>query len=153
MGVFIKTKNLFSCCRMASVNICFLGGPVVGKSVAIQQFTRNNFVEEYDPTIVRRDTFDMLTHFIETIERYKNLELNDIPVIIVANKIDLNGERKVTVTEGKEFAASLGIPFIETSVRDNTNIRESLELLVNEWKKKMWNVIIPEANMKSIQNI
>ena len=43
--------------------------------------------------------------------------------IIVGNKIDCKEtERQVTYTEGSELANKYGVPFIECSAKDNTNI-------------------------------
>lgn len=52
--------------------------------------------------------------------------------ILVGNKTDLSEERAVSEEEAKELANSLGlIGYIETSVKDNTNVTEVFEKLVD----------------------
>ncbi|XP_062578767.1 ras-related protein M-Ras-like, partial [Saccostrea cucullata] len=40
------------------------------------------------------------------------------PMILVANKVDLVQQRKVTEEDGKNLATRLNIPYIETSAKD-----------------------------------
>ncbi|CAJ0583033.1 unnamed protein product, partial [Mesorhabditis spiculigera] len=42
----------------------------------------------------------------------------EAPVLLVANKIDLLGQRVVSEQEGKALAAELRLPYIETSAKD-----------------------------------
>ena len=42
----------------------------------------------------------------------------EYPVLLVANKIDLIGQRKVSEEEGQQLATELNIPYIETSAKD-----------------------------------
>ena len=39
---------------------------------------------------------------------------------------------KISTQEGKEFAESNGMKFIETSAKDNTKVQEAFELLTSE---------------------
>ena len=45
--------------------------------------------------------------------------------ILVGNKCDLKEQRQVSYQEGKEFAESLGMQFLETSAKDKINIDEA----------------------------
>ena len=45
--------------------------------------------------------------------------------ILVGNKCDLKDQRQVSFQEGKEFAESLGMQFMETSAKDKINIDEA----------------------------
>lgn len=51
---------------------------------------------------------------------------------LVANKIDLTEERKVTKEEGQKLANQYKMKYFETSAKDNTNVTESVESLVKE---------------------
>lgn len=44
--------------------------------------------------------------------------------ILVGNKCDLNEKRQVPKEKGKQLADSYGIPFIETSAKNNENIEK-----------------------------
>jgi len=54
----------------------------------------------------------------------------------VGNKCDLESSRAVTFEEGKEFANSLGIKFIETSAKSSSNVDKAFFTLANEIKSK-----------------
>ena len=53
-------------------------------------------------------------------------------MILVGNKIDLNGARKVDVDQAKAFAEANGMSYIETSALQSTNVSASFELLVSQ---------------------
>ena len=53
-------------------------------------------------------------------------------VVLVGNKADLEGERMVSITRGQQMAHSLGMEFMETSAKDNTNITAVFETLVGK---------------------
>ena len=60
----------------------------------------------------------------------KNAQLvkdpEEIKGILVATKCDLEINRQVEYSEGREIADSFGIPYIETSAKEGTNATESL---------------------------
>ncbi|MEM1658758.1 MAG: Rab family GTPase [Candidatus Jordarchaeales archaeon] len=52
----------------------------------------------------------------------------EVPGVLLANKIDLEEHRKVTVDMGKELAARLGeIPYFETSALTGAGVREAFQ--------------------------
>ena len=69
-------------------------------------------------------SFEQLQIFIDQILRMKDLEIEQIPVVIVENKVDLEEERNVNRSEGIEFARRNGAGFIETSAKTRKNIDE-----------------------------
>lgn len=68
---------------------------------------------------------------------------------MVGNKTDLETERKVTFEEGKAFADSLGIKFVECSAKSNTNLDEVFMTLAENIKAKQI-LLIPEWNYYKI---
>jgi small GTP-binding protein len=91
----------------------------------------------YDVT--NRDSFASLTRWIKDMA-----EVEQFPLIIVGNKVDLIDQRAVSTKEGQEFAKKHSLVFAETSACDGTNIEETFMELVNimmnknqkvEWKK------------------
>lgn len=72
--------------------------------------------------ITDRRTFeDKIKEWIEDV-RSKSTE--DVSIIIVGNKIDMEDKREVSTDEGREFAERLGIPFFEVSAKDGTCLNE-----------------------------
>ncbi len=56
--------------------------------------------------------------------------INNIPIILMGNKVDLNHKRAISYEEAKKFAEKEKFTaYIETSVKENVNIIETLELL------------------------
>ncbi len=48
----------------------------------------------------------------------------EVKVVLVANKIDLDKERKITTEEGMQVASKYGIPFFECSAKTGVNVNE-----------------------------
>jgi len=69
--------------------------------------------------ITDRESFENLNSWLIDIE--KNTK-KDVCKILVGTNCDLEDERKVTYQEGKEFATSNGMKFIEVSVENNINV-------------------------------
>ncbi|KAI1241781.1 hypothetical protein IHE44_0005272 [Lamprotornis superbus] len=47
-----------------------------------------------------------------------------VPVILVGNKVDLESEREVSLSEGRALAEEWGCPFMETSAKSKTMVDE-----------------------------
>eukprot|EP01126_Amoeba_proteus_P057934 TRINITY_DN7424_c0_g1_i2.p1 TRINITY_DN7424_c0_g1~~TRINITY_DN7424_c0_g1_i2.p1 ORF type:complete len:295 (-),score=46.14 TRINITY_DN7424_c0_g1_i2:231-1115(-) len=54
----------------------------------------------------------------------------DAKVIIVGNKIDLNGKLRKIRDYGQEYAKSVQIPFLEISAKEGTNSMKALQLIL-----------------------
>ncbi|XP_057299664.1 ras-related protein Rap1-like isoform X2 [Hydractinia symbiolongicarpus] len=55
-----------------------------------------------------------------------------IPCIIVGNKKDLENDRDTPQETAEEYAASIRVPYIETSAKTGFNIHEAFELIMSE---------------------
>ncbi|KAJ3439316.1 ras-like protein rasd [Anaeramoeba flamelloides] len=84
-------------------------------------------------SIVSRNSFDEVRSFYELITRAKDSE--DVPIVIVGNKADLEFDRQVSQCEGMDFAKSLNCSFIETSAKSNLNVEEAFVVLVKKINK------------------
>uniref|UniRef100_A0A2K6PFQ5 RAB1A, member RAS oncogene family n=1 Tax=Rhinopithecus roxellana TaxID=61622 RepID=A0A2K6PFQ5_RHIRO len=60
--------------------------------------------------------------WLQEIDRYASENVNKL---LVGNKCDLTTKKVVDYTTAKEFADSLGIPFLETSAKNATNVEQS----------------------------
>ena len=81
----------------------------------------------YDVT--DKDSFKNLNNWLIEIE--KNASKNVLKVLI-GNKTDLEDKRVITYNQGKEFADTYGLKFIETSAKKNLNVTEAFETLGRE---------------------
>ena len=57
--------------------------------------------------------------------------------LLVGNKCDLTNKKVVDYTSAKEYADQLGIPFLETSAKNATNVEQAFMTMAAEIKKRM----------------
>ena len=75
------------------------------------------------------DSFNNLNSWLMEIE--KNASKNAYKILI-GNKSDLENERKVKFSQGKEFAKQYGMKFFETSAKNTTNVIEAFTAITKE---------------------
>lgn len=92
-------------------------------------------------SITSKSSFDNLTSFHDQILRVKDED--SFPVVILANKCDLEKDREVTTMEGKSFADAIGAPFYETSAKNRINVEEGFYQLVRQVRK--WNAMVADV--------
>ena len=79
--------------------------------------------------ITDRESFENLNCWLIEIE--KNASKN-IKILLLGNNCDLEDKREVSYQEGKDFALKNNLLFLEASAKNNINIKEAFELLVEE---------------------
>ncbi|KAL7417387.1 putative small G-protein Ras1 [Mrakia frigida] len=84
-------------------------------------------------SITSRNSFEEISQFHQQILRVKDKDF--FPVLVVANKADLEYERQVGVHEGRELAKHFGTTCIETSAKQRVNVDEAFMLLVRNIRK------------------
>ena len=52
-------------------------------------------------------------------------------MVLVGNKCDLEDERVISTERGKQLADQLGLEFFETSAKENINVKQTFERLVD----------------------
>ncbi|MFX0017144.1 MAG: GTP-binding protein [Promethearchaeota archaeon] len=78
----------------------------------------------YDVT--RRETFeDALNFWLKDARE----ELGNLPIVLIANKIDLEEQRIISKEEGLNKAHELKCSFIETSALHNINVQDTFKLV------------------------
>ena len=75
----------------------------------------------------------------------RDLSWENARVVLVGNKCDLSS-RIVTREQGNEFAQSLGVMYFETSAKEDVNVKQTFESLVDTISEKMAETI--EKNPK-----
>jgi len=79
-------------------------------------------------------SFNHLNMWLGEIERSAK---DSVSKIIVGNKSDLSSKRVVDYNAGKEFADKLGIPFLETSAKNATNVEQAFITMATDIKNRM----------------
>lgn len=80
----------------------------------------------YDVT--RRETFNHLTRWLEEARNNSN---SNMIIMLIGNKVDLESKRAVSYEEGKAFADTHGLIFIETSAKTAQNVEEAFVSTAN----------------------
>ncbi len=72
--------------------------------------------------ITRRETFTQLEKWLT--EARENASENMV-IMLIGNKVDLDHKRAVTYQDGADFAAKNGLIFLETSAKTAANVEEA----------------------------
>jgi len=86
----------------------------------------------YDVT--DQESFNNVKQWLHEIDRYAAENVNKL---LVGNKSDLTSKRVVSTEQGKEFADSLGIEFLETSAKNATNVEQAFLTMASQIKARM----------------
>ncbi|KAL4488853.1 hypothetical protein ABPG72_016506 [Tetrahymena utriculariae] len=75
-----------------------------------------------------RQSFESVQKWIEQIKQYSR---EDIEIILIGTKCDLQDQRQVSYKEGQQLADQLGVIFFETSSKKDINVKESFNVIIN----------------------
>uniref|UniRef100_A0A6N2MG24 Uncharacterized protein n=1 Tax=Salix viminalis TaxID=40686 RepID=A0A6N2MG24_SALVM len=83
----------------------------------------------YDVT--DQESFNNVKQWLNEIDRYASDNVNKL---LVGNKSDLTANKVVSYETAKAFADEIGIPFMETSAKDATNVEQAFMAMAAEIK-------------------
>jgi len=86
----------------------------------------------YDVTDL--ESFNNVKQWLNEIDRYASENVNKL---LVGNKCDLTSQKVVSTETAKAFADELGIPFLETSAKNATNVEEAFMAMTAAIKTRM----------------
>ncbi|CAG4931286.1 unnamed protein product [Parnassius apollo] len=69
-----------------------------------------------------QDSFSNVKQWLEEIDRYA---CDNVNKLLVGNKCDLTTKKVVDYTTANQYAEQLGIPFLETSAKNSTNVEQA----------------------------
>lgn len=70
---------------------------------------------------IDKTSFENIERWVSQIETHAP---QNVSKVLIATKSDLKDSRMVSVEEGKNLAAKYGIPFMEVSAKEGTNVKE-----------------------------
>lgn len=79
-------------------------------------------------SITDRESFNDITDWYEQVLKFSPKSV----FILVATKCDLNDNRKVSKEEIANFAKKLGVPFFETSAKEDVRVTDLFEYLARK---------------------
>ncbi|KAJ7558243.1 hypothetical protein O6H91_04G030200 [Diphasiastrum complanatum] len=88
----------------------------------------------YDVT--DQESFNNVKQWLNEIDRYASDNVNKL---LVGNKNDLTAKKVVDYETAKAFADEIGIPFLETSAKNATNVEQAFMTMAAEIKNRMAN--------------
>jgi Ras-related protein Rab-8A len=85
-------------------------------------------------SVTDRESFQNIDNWMKQIRTHAN---EDVSLIIVATKADMQSDRVVTFDEGKALADSYGLKFFETSAKQDLNVKDALLAIAKDIKDKI----------------
>ncbi|XP_064313902.1 ras-related protein Rap-2b isoform X2 [Phalacrocorax carbo] len=85
-------------------------------------------------SLVNQQSFQDIKPMRDQIIRVKRYER--VPMILVGNKVDLEGEREVSFGEGKALAEEWSCPFMETSAKNKASVDELFAEIVRQMNRR-----------------
>uniref|UniRef100_A0A7N0USM0 Uncharacterized protein n=1 Tax=Kalanchoe fedtschenkoi TaxID=63787 RepID=A0A7N0USM0_KALFE len=86
----------------------------------------------YDVT--EEESFKSVRQWLSEIDRYATQNVNKL---LVGNKSDLTENRVISFETGQALADEVGIPFMETSAKDSTNVEQAFMAMSAQIKDRM----------------
>jgi len=96
--------------------------------------------------ITKMKTFKNLDKWITELKANGN---EDIYIILIGNKLDLEKNREVMTNDVKRKAEELNVGYFETSALDGSNIEHAFDVIVEEMSKK---IPVEDINVKKVIN-
>jgi len=78
-------------------------------------------------------SFNNVKQWMQEIQRYA---CDSVCRLLVGNKSDLVEKKTVDTGTAKEYAESMGVPFLETSAKNATNVEQAFMTMAGEIKKQ-----------------
>eukprot|EP01083_Nonionella_stella_P129839 393996_1 len=87
-------------------------------------------------SITSQTSFGETHLFVNKICRFKDEDSENIPIVLIGNKCDLEHERQVAYQEAADYAKSQGLLFFETSAKERINIDRMFDALAEQYAEK-----------------
>eukprot|EP00494_Astrolonche_serrata_P026522 UN26784 len=114
IGIDFLSKTMYLEDRVVRLQLWDTAGQERFRSL-IPSYIRDSSVAiiVYDTT--NKDSFNNTSKWIEEVRQERG---EDVVIMLVGNKTDLESSRQVQTADGEKFSKDLGIKFIETSAKD-----------------------------------
>ena len=125
IGIDSSTKTINTERGKAILQIWDTAGQDKFRSIS-QSYIRNGdaIILVYD--ITSDDTFKHVTTWMDAIH---NMAKQDVPIILVGNKTDMENERKITTEEGQKLAEKYKLLFKEVSAMTGDGVADAFTML------------------------
>ncbi|XP_074835635.1 ras-related protein Rab-3D [Carettochelys insculpta] len=133
VGIDFKVKTVYRNEKRVKLQIWDTAGQERYRTITTAYYRgAMGFLLMYD--IANQESFNAVQDWATQIKTYS---WDNAQVILVGNKCDLEDERVVATEDGKRLADELGFEFFEASAKDNINVKQVFERLVDVICEKM----------------
>ncbi|XP_067829130.1 RAB3D, member RAS oncogene family, a [Heptranchias perlo] len=127
VGIDFKVKTVYRNEKRVKLQIWDTAGQERYRTITTAYYRgAMGFLLMYD--ITNQDSFNAVHDWATQIKTYS---WDNAQVILVANKSDLEDDRVVPSEEGRRLADELGFEFFEASAKENVNVKQVFERLVD----------------------
>ncbi|XP_073439833.1 ras-related protein Rab-10-like [Dendrobates tinctorius] len=149
VGIDFKTKTVFIDESPLKLQIWDTAGQERFHTLSISYFRgAHGFLLVYD--ITNSVSFENTSSWMKDIKMKAG---EDVEVVLLGNKCDREDEREVSKERGEKLAWEYGIPFYETSAKENINIENAFHMLSEAIYSKRSSVLISQniVNLRELK--
>uniref|UniRef100_A0A4W5JEX4 Ras-related protein Rab-3 n=1 Tax=Hucho hucho TaxID=62062 RepID=A0A4W5JEX4_9TELE len=145
VGIDFKVKTVFRNEKRIKLQIWDTAGQERYRTITTAYYRgAMGFLLMYD--ITNQDSFNAVQDWATQIKTYS---WDNAQVILVGNKCELEDDRLVPTEDSQRLAEDLGFQFFEASAKDNINVKQVFERLVDVICEKMNESMGGDANLLS----
>ncbi|XP_061098450.1 ras-related protein Rab-3C-like [Conger conger] len=127
VGIDFKVKTIYRNDKRIKLQIWDTAGQERYRTITTAYYRgAMGFVLMYD--ITNEESFNAVQDWATQIKTYS---WDNAQVVLAGNKSDREGERVITPLRGRSLADQLGFEYFETSAKENTNVRQVFDRLVD----------------------
>ncbi|XP_027025800.1 ras-related protein Rab-3B [Tachysurus fulvidraco] len=127
VGIDFKVKTVYRNDKRVKLQIWDTAGQERYRTITTAYYRgAMGFILMYD--ITNEESFNAVQDWATQIKTYS---WDNAQVILVGNKCDMADERVIPVEKGKHLADQLGFEYYEVSAKENINVRQVFERLVD----------------------
>ncbi|KAJ8362883.1 hypothetical protein SKAU_G00117140 [Synaphobranchus kaupii] len=127
VGIDFKVKTVYRGTKRIKLQIWDTAGQERYRTITTAYYRgAMGFILMYD--ITNEESFNAVQDWATQIKTYS---WDNAQVMLVGNKCDQEGERVVTPVRGEGLADQLGFEYLETSAKENINVRRVFDRLVD----------------------
>lgn len=142
VGIDFKVKTIYRNDKRIKLQIWDTAGQERYRTITTAYYRgAMGFLLMYD--IANQESFAAVQDWATQIKTYS---WDNAQVIVVGNKCDLEDERVVAAEDGRRLADDLGFEFFEASAKDNINVKQVFERLVDVICEKMAESLEPSSS-------
>ncbi|XP_027267388.1 LOW QUALITY PROTEIN: ras-related protein Rab-3D [Cricetulus griseus] len=145
VGIDFKVKTVYRHDKRIKLQIWDTAGQERYRTITTAYYRgAMGFLLMYD--IANQESFTAVQDWATQIKTYS---WDNAQVILVGNKCDLEDERLVPAEDGQRLADDLGFEFFEASAKENINVKQVFERLVDTICEKMTESLEPSSSVGS----